>query len=163
MTWREAFLAQARHEHAIYVQFSQRGAAMADQLHYLQMATEKLARGYLAHPSDPEPPETTHAGFIRLLQQIKADPPLRRRLGFTNSRVFSAFVDSLLDLAGKVQALAPAIAGTTRPNPEYPWVDSKSKAILVPFQFQSSELGEFKNARATKLLNLVRRLVIVIT
>jgi hypothetical protein len=158
MTWREAFISQARHDFATYLGLTRRNACMADRLHFLQMATEKLARGYLAAPASPAPPTLTHTGIVRMFQHLKSDLALRQRLGYTHARSFSRYLDSLLGIAGQIQSLAPAIAGTTQPNPEYPWRDAGLNSIVIPWKHDFRSFVDFENANAAKFLKLIAQL-----
>jgi hypothetical protein len=162
MTWRAAFMLQAKHEYALYRRLNDERAAIADQLHYLQMASEKLARGYLAKATDHDPPPMTHAGIIRMLQHLKTDPRIRRKLGFDHRESFRNYLDSLADTARRMQLLAPALAGASRPNPEYPWMDRDSGEICIPFQFGFAEIDEFKFPQVSRFLKLLNRLMAVV-
>jgi len=107
MDWREAFLRQARSDFQVMGQLSRSGAEACRRLHYLQMATEKLARGWGMSAGSLEPPSRTYAGFVRLLQHIQAMPWIRWWLGYDDHLVFSRFVRSLLDVARKLRASIP--------------------------------------------------------
>jgi hypothetical protein len=50
------------------------GAEVCHRLHNLQMAMEKLARGWGMSAGSTEPPPRTHAGFVQLLQHIQGMP-----------------------------------------------------------------------------------------
>jgi hypothetical protein len=162
MTWRNAFIEQARHDYAVYRMLNQQGAVVSDQLHYIQMSSEKLSRGYLADSTDPNPLEMTHAGVVRMLQLLKADRLLRRKLGYASSCSFTLYIDPLLDVAGRIQALAPAIAGTTQPNPEYPWLDRGANEIRVPCRHNFDDMNRAHNPEFEKFLKLLGKLVTVI-
>ncbi len=135
MSWKSAFLAQAASDNRVRRYLRSPQIEYAHRLHYLQMVSEKLAKGWLADANDPNPPVPTHAGFVRLLQTLKGRPDVRRYLGMPAASVFKAYLDSLLDLAAQVESLAPSAAGFGRPNPEYPWRDPTSGAVLVPAEF----------------------------
>jgi hypothetical protein len=126
MTWRDAFLRQARSDYAVWQKLGTPGVEYSHRLHYLQMVAEKLAKGLLCDPGSATPPAPTHAAFVRLLQVLKTRPEIRRQLGYTDASVFKRFLDSLLDLGAKIEGLAPSAAGFAHPNPEYPWRDSNS-------------------------------------
>lgn len=66
------------------------------------------------------------AFLVRLMQTLKGRPMVRRQLRFEDAIVFKQYIDSLLDLADRVERLAPRAAGTSQPNPEYPWGDPAS-------------------------------------
>jgi hypothetical protein len=100
MDWRQAFIEQARSDNDIRKLLNREGVEYAHQLHYIQMTTEKLARGYLADPRNP--PDRTHVGFVRYLKVLKGRPEICRKLGFKDPRAFTSYVNSLLPLAWDV-------------------------------------------------------------
>jgi len=73
MTWRDAFLAQARSDAEIRRLLNRQRTAYSHQLHYLQMLTEKLAKGLMA-PVDGAPPAPTHSAFVRCLPPQASRP-----------------------------------------------------------------------------------------
>jgi hypothetical protein len=114
MNWHEAFLKQARSKDRIRRLLNRPDIEYSHRLHYLQMVTEKLAKWMLADPADSEPPPAVHNAIVRLLQTIKGRPDLRKRLGYSDASIFRAFINSMLDLAGRVEGLAPSSAGISR-------------------------------------------------
>jgi hypothetical protein len=158
MDWREAFLKQARSDFQMMEQLAKSGAEACHRLHYLQMATEKLARGWGASPGSPEPPPMTHIALVRLLQQIKGMPWVCRKLGYDDHRVFSSFVKSLFGVAGKVQGLVPSEAGYDQPNPEYPWRNRGTNTVYSPCDFEFEEFNP-RDVRLKRLVQLVRDLL----
>jgi hypothetical protein len=135
MTWREAFFLQARSENEIRKLLNRAKAEYAHQLHYLQMASEKLAKAYATTPGSLEPPTLTHTGLVRLLRLLKSMPRIRRELGYVHTEAFRAFIDSLIPVAARIERLAPSLASIHEPNPEYPWQDRQTQEIFVPAAF----------------------------
>lgn len=88
MSWRAAFLRQAASDDAIRRMLISVRAPVCHQLPYLQMVTEKLAKGLLQGIANPKPPIPTHSAFVRLLQVIKTSREYRRHFGFTDARSF---------------------------------------------------------------------------
>jgi len=158
MDWREAFFCQARSENKIMTLLNARGVEYSHQLHYIQMVTEKLAKGFLAKAGRAEWQQTSHAAFVTMLRTIKGRPDVRTQLGYKDSQSFNRYIDSLLPLADKIEKLAPALAGTTRPNPEYPWKDRGSSDVLVPAGFAFPEFDP-SDPVMVKLMNLIRQLL----
>ena len=158
MTWREAFLRQARHERTVWRRLNVEKFDIGHQLHFLQMVTEKLAKGFLTAPSSSGPPKFSHKSFVRFLQTLKSMSYLREMLGYTNAESFNAFIDSLLPLAEKIENLAPALAGSTKPNPEYPWKDATTGQIFVPAEFDFPEFDPNK-PQLIKLEHLIGSLL----
>ena len=77
MTWKQAFRKQARSDYDIFSEFNNATnlKPICHQLHYLQMATEKLAKSFFCDQT-LEPPRKTHYGFVRLLRMLKTRPDI---------------------------------------------------------------------------------------
>lgn len=116
--WRMAYLEQAASDYEALQTLAQAGAPLCQQLHYLQMATEKLAKGFLTPPGGARY-GNTHDAFVRFLRSAKNRPEFRRAGRFTNRGQYEAYVDSLLSKAQQVEDLSPE--GGDHANPEYPW------------------------------------------
>lgn len=154
MSWKSAFLAQAASDNRIRHLLDDVTVPYSHRLHYLQMATEKLAKGWLATEGNPAPPVPTHSGLVRLLQTLKGRPDVRRELGIRDASVFRAFVESLLDLADQIESLAPSAAGFGRPNPEYPWREPATGLVVVPAEFAFPAFDP-RGAKMVKLDRLI--------
>jgi hypothetical protein len=121
MGWHESYLAQARGEWAIMKRLADIRVAPCHRLHYLQRVTEKRSKAVLTPTGSATPARTTHTAFVRMLQVIKGRREIREQLGFSDTSIFRSYVDSLLDLAGKIQQLSPDQAGLTQPNRNARW------------------------------------------
>lgn len=161
MSWREAFLKQARSENQIRLLLDDPAIEYSHRLHYLQMVTEKLSKGMMANALDPEPPTPTHLAFVRLLQVLKGRPDIRAQLGYSDSAVFRKFINSLLGMAMQIERLSPAAAGPNHPNPEYPWRDQVTGRVLAPADFEFS-LFDPTNPKMIKLEKLLNALLQVV-
>jgi hypothetical protein len=158
MNWREAFFRQASSDHLIRQRLNTPAVEYCHRLHYLQMMTEKLAKAFLTGPDDQEPPQFSHVMFVRLLRVIRGRPDMRRVLGYSDSAAFRQFIDSLLPLADQIQRLAPSVAGTTQPNPEYPWKPAADQDVIAPADY-AFPLFDPRAPRMIKLETLLDRLV----
>ncbi len=158
MDWREAFISQAQSDFDLLQSLSRGNVAYAHRLHYLQMSAEKLAKAVLTAPAAKAPPEASHAVLVRMLQTLKGQPGIRRALGFDEASVFRAYIDSLLDLAGRIEQLAPALAKFTQPNPEYPWRDHGAGDIVAPCGYDFPEFDP-TNPKLAKMHDLIRQLL----
>ena len=139
MTWKEAFLRQAQHDYGVYLECNASQKPISQQLHYLQMATEKLAKALSCRRKN-DPPRTTHAAMGKFLRIAKTRPDLRRNLGYGgNYRAFVSYVDSLLPFAEKIEALAPEGGKLDKPNTEYPWL-SPSGEVVVPLDHTFNDI-----------------------
>lgn len=124
MIWRNAYFQQAWSDFKVYQDLNNRREAFCHQLHYLQMTTEKLAKGFqCVIGSGPHP--MTHFVFVDFLQGLKRQPRLfSSRMRFKTMKQFSLHVQSLLPVANLIEQLAPAGGNYSRINPEYPWTDA---------------------------------------
>jgi hypothetical protein len=148
MSWREAFLRQAQSDNQVRRRLNTPEIENSHRLHYLQMVAEKLAKAGLTNPGTVDPPKASHNAFVRFLQTLKGQKNIQRQLGYKHRKAFSHFVDSLLPQAAKIERLAPQAAGTTLPNPEYPWRDPKTGAITAPADY---DFPEFDPSRSEML------------
>lgn len=161
MTWREAFLRQARSDAAIMDRLNVPNVEHAHRLHYVQMVSEKLAKGFFQSLHDPDPPRPTHAAFVRMLQAVKARPDIRQILGYANAEAFARFINALLPLAQRIQSLAPSIAGFTQPNAEYPWRPTPAAAVIAPCDHDFAEFDP-RQPQMAKLMTLLQDLTRIV-
>jgi hypothetical protein len=149
MSWRDAFLKQARSDYSMFQTLNKSPLPICHKFHYLQMASEKLAKAYLCGWIGG-PPKKTHKGLVDFLKRSKARPELRRKLGYHGKRNYGAYVayiDSLLGIAGQIEGLAP-MGNLNQVNPEYPWKEEKTGDVICPVEFgfpgfEKAELVEF--------------------
>jgi hypothetical protein len=114
----QLFLDQARSDYETFRLLSRRN--VCHRLHYLQMSTEKLAKVYLwRHGHFPGFGHHKFAPFLRDLD-FSRTADFHRMFGYKDPRRFNSQKTAILDLATRIQELAPA-HGNTGPNPEYPW------------------------------------------
>lgn len=112
----QLFLDQARSDYEIFRFLIRR--EVCHRLHYLQMCTEKLAKVYFWRNGIF--PGFGHHKFEPLLRALESRPDFYTLFGYRDLRRFSSQKTAILDLATKIQALAPA-HGNNLQNPEYPW------------------------------------------
>ena len=158
MSWRTAFLAQARSDNDLRKFLNRSQVPYSHQLHYLQMAAEKLAKGFMTSPTATDPPGFSHAAFVSCLRALKGRPEIRRQLGYASVSAFSSFIDSLLPFADQVERLAPTFAGQTKPNPEYPWQPTPAHEVAVPAEFDFPELKP-NTIKIIQLVDLINKLL----
>ncbi|HEY4329089.1 MAG TPA: hypothetical protein VGN88_05080 [Phycisphaerae bacterium] len=157
MDWKEAFVMQARSDYEMLERLNRSDCEYSHRLHYLQMFSEKLAKGWMAE-FEARRPNLSHVVLVRMLQNLKGRPEVREHLGYSASSVFKRYIDSLLETARRVEALAPSSAGLEGPNPEYPWRDRATRHLFVPCQFEFTEFDP-TSPRMQKLTDLLRRLL----
>jgi hypothetical protein len=157
MTWRDAYLRQAQSDYEIYSYLNGHRAATCHRLHYLQMASEKLAKSFLCS-GNQKPYKKTHYALVRFLKTTKRHPNVSRLLGYcSNHPAYCAYVDGLMDTAKRVEDLAPVGGNHDKLNPEYPWWDC-SRAIQVPADYAFTEFPVTDLAKMQTLLTSLFRI-----
>lgn len=124
------------------------------ELHYLQMATEKLAKAYLWGTKTP--PRLAHASFVQFLRRAALDSRIRQSLNLAHPRQLEDWVRSALPLARAVETLAPDLA-QNGPNPEYPW--PRDLPAIAPAEHDFAISRELDTAKGRKLVDLVAKLI----
>lgn len=154
MGWHQAYLVQARSDYAVLKRLGAAGVENCHRLHYLQMVTEKISKAMLTPPNSKVPAQPSHRMFVRMLQVIKSRPEIRQQLGFRSSLVFKSYLDSILDLAAKIEELSPDQAGFTQPNPEYPWQEDASQPVVAPAEHCFAQFDP-RDPRMVKIERLI--------
>ncbi|MGH7456911.1 MAG: hypothetical protein ACRENG_36510 [bacterium] len=154
LNWRSAFLRQARSDWEAYQKIAEFEWPICHQLHYLQMATEKLSKALLiADDTELESMMGSHAAFVKFFRVIANNRKLQKALGMNKSQQRARF-KTLFPLAHEVELLAPALA-QHGPNPEYPWKDA-SRNILAPADYSFPLLKRLQQSpQGTQLLKYV--------
>jgi len=151
VTWREAYLRQARSDYEVYSFLNTPDVPLCHRLHYLQMASEKLAKSFLSKGSR-KPYKKTHIAFVRFLKISKRYKPIQRELGYAkNLPAYCAYIDSLLGPAQLIEDLAPVGGDHDKVNPEYPWKDATG-VIRVPVDYAFREFSAEDIANIQTLL-----------
>ncbi len=126
----QLFLDQARSDYEIYLCLYQRD--ICHRLHYLQMCTEKLAKAYLWRNGFS--PGFKHNKFEQFLRTLEGRTDFHQMFGYKDPRSFRLLWPAILDLATRVQNLAPA-GGNSGPNPEYPWPPNMPSSGPLSYDF----------------------------
>ena len=149
------FLDQARSDYEVYGRL--RGAAECHRLHYLQMCTEKLAKVYFWRNGNPV--GLKHHVFEPFLRDLETSRPrdFHQMFGYVAARRFSHLKSSILDLASRIQNLAPG-GRNPGPNPEYPW--PPAMPTLGPLAYSFPEWRDWNQTTAGRRLHeFVRNLL----
>ena len=147
-TWETAFLKQARSDMAVFEEANR--YPLCQQLHYLQMATEKLAKAYWSRENNGKRPPGKHTAFVDFLRRCGMYPRIRDAFGM-GRRQFREFTVSLLAKAHEVENLAAA-GDVDKPNPEYPWQENGAVVAPVDYPFPGLSLT---STQMVKLLRLI--------
>ena len=144
MTWAEAFFEQAQSDYAIFKDLCRLDKPKCHQLHYLQMATEKLAKAYMCkRAKKDEPPKTVHAALSKFLRFSKDFSHLRQQMGYHhNYMAYCGYINSVIPIAEAIENLAPSGQNLSHPNPEYPFDTDKGIISPVKYEFKEIELNK---------------------
>lgn len=156
----QGFYEQASSDWAIYELLSSaRRVERCHPLHYLQMATEKIAKAYRIRDvaADVDELARHHSGFAPFVNQFMNSDVVRNEYRGRDAARESKR-QQLHRLAEQVERLAPAIDNLATPeNAEYPW--QRGDTILVPCRYQYPALNFLTEPSGLALLNLVSRAI----
>jgi hypothetical protein len=154
MNWRDAFFTQAWSDYQLLRGLNESRYPLCHKLHYLQMTTEKLAKGFLCHfQGRNAPAQKTHFVFTRFLKISKQRSGLRESLGYErNSKAFSHYVDSLLPMAQKIERLAPMGRLSDQINTEYPWLQENGE-VTCPASYDFPDFNKKDLAEVYRFLS----------
>jgi len=151
--WRTAYSEQAKSDFSMFNELKDGDTPFCHQLHYLQMATEKLAKAYLT-PTGSGRYQKVHNAFVRFIRTAGTMPGIMNAAGFSNREHYQAYLRGLLEKAHLVEDLSPE--GEDHPNPEYPW--QTPNGIETPLRYGFDEL-QFHNPKMIKLLHFVTKCI----
>jgi hypothetical protein len=124
------------------------------ELHFLQMACEKLAKAHLYYSGNPPADiQSSHGHTAKQLPAILRET--HRRL--KRARLEHWLDEEVRHLAAEISRLHPQVdGGGTRPdNCEYPWTDAQGK-VVAPAEHAFSNLALAKSYAGRELLKLLR-------
>jgi hypothetical protein len=156
--WAVAYYHQAYSDWTIFREFSGRSdVPRAQALHYLQMATEKLAKAYRLRDTntDLETLLTSHVGFPAFLNVYMRSPKILDEYAgkFAKWKAVNRYCQAL---ARHVEMLAPAVNREVYPeNAEYPW--EAGERIIVPIFYDFPNLSFLQQPQGRNFLNLIER------
>jgi hypothetical protein len=148
---------QVRSDHAVLILLRENDAHPCQQLHYLQMVTEKIGKAYFWRSG--QPPPRSHASFVRFLQALDDRPRpdltrIAKLFGFQRAVDFGNWIPTISPLAYELERLAPALAGDNGPNPEYPW--PRDRPINAPALYEFAVWNRLTGSgRGRQLLRVV--------
>jgi hypothetical protein len=116
--WKTGLLAQAKSDYAMYQKLEKEQAARCYRLLFLQMATEKLAKGMVSDGT--EPPELSHRAFVSFIkEEARTTESVRIACGFLDKAAYICFLRGIQGIVKFIEDLHPR--GVDKFNPEYPW------------------------------------------
>ena len=158
--WASAFAEQSRSDWQVYDHLAAEPEIPAcHQLHYLQMACEKIAKAYRCRDRSVNLEELLkrHVGFAKFIGSFLASPSMKEAY-----RGRAAQLREVARLARarsrEIEKLAPAVDRAASPeNAEYPW-DSGEK-VISPCQYSYPRLSLLTSPGGRTLLKLVSRAI----
>ena len=152
------FLIQARSDYQVFAILTEKwkksNLPACHALHYLQMATEKLAKArFWKHGRTG----MTHRVFKSFFETLPSDPRAQKAAGYGGkNEQWKAIIRASTQFAEAIQELVPR-QENQGPNPEYPWPPDEPVTAPVEFKFRIwHDLQE--SAKGRKFLKLVERL-----
>ncbi len=156
--WAEAYFRQASSDWRMFAEFLARSDVPAcHALHFLQMATEKLAKAYRFRDTttDEESLLTKHVGFQKFLNSFLLSPQMKAEFRGRDAQLAS-IRKGMVPIAQAIERLAPAVAREGSPgNAEYPW--ELGGAVVAPVDHDFHEVHLLRGAHGRAFLNLVSR------
>jgi hypothetical protein len=158
--WASAFALQSRSDWRVYDRLAAEPQISAcHELHYLQMACEKISKAYRCRDTAANLEEllTRHVGFTKFMGSFLASPSIKEAYrGRDAQRLEVAKLARAL--AREIEKLAPAIDRAGSPeNAEYPWQSGEN--IVVPCQYDYPQLSLLMSPGGRTFLKLVARAI----
>jgi len=134
--WDKAYLRQASSDYEVFRQLLSMPVPPCHQLHYLQMATEKLAKAFLSANARGRRQPNKHESLVHFLNSVDAHDAVRRAFGYESKSQQMAFLRSIMPIARAIEAVYPKALDA--PNLEYPW--ESSGRVLCPRDYDFTDL-----------------------
>jgi hypothetical protein len=151
--WANAYLEQARSDWDTREVVSENGCAACHELHYLQMATEKLGKAALLKSGNPlDSVVGSHKAFVRFLRVAAKNPSLRQRFRYS-ARQLQEHMKAIEPIADQIERLAPALS-REGPNAEYPW-ETPRKEVVAPVSHAFPIVDELRDPKGRQLLKFI--------
>jgi len=148
---------QAQSDYEIFTLLRRQGVPDCHKLHYLQMATEKLAKAFLWKSGTPPP--KSHTGFVQFLRMLgSARSSERDRLaGIFSFRNYNALqnwiYNSISPIAYDLERITPDLANDG-PNTEYPWPHQNPTDTPIDYEFDL--WSTLENSKGRELMTFIK-------
>jgi hypothetical protein len=156
----EAFAAQGRSDWEVYkhlAALTKPSLSQCHALHYLQMATEKIAKAYRIRDTAADVDDLVrhHTGFVEFVNQFFRCEQIRDECRERDAALH-ALQRNATTIAREIEKLAPATDRLASPeNAEYPW--ERDEQILIPCKFGFPNLAMLQQPGGRAVMNLVER------
>lgn len=160
MAWAAAFAEQGRSDWQVYDLLA-KNPRLADchELHYLQMACEKIAKAYRCRDTTTKLEDllTRHVGLAKFVETFLSSPATRRAYRGRGAQL-QQLSRLARTLAKEIERLAPAVDRAGSPeNAEYPW-ESEGE-VISPCQYSFPRLSLLTTAGGRSFLKLMSRAI----
>jgi hypothetical protein len=158
----EAFIAQARSDWGVYRLLTEQRThdghtlSVCHELHYLQMASEKLAKAYRLRDTGSAVDEllSKHTGFAKFVGPFFTAVLKDEYQG--KDAQLRGLIKRARTLARQIEKLAPATDRLATPeNAEYPW-ESEDR-VIAPSRYEFPSLDLLREPGGRAFLNLIER------
>ncbi len=140
--WASAFAEQGSSDLLVYEILSEANVPSCHRLHYLQMATEKIAKAYQVAGGHWSPRKKSHSVAVEFVKLYYNSPSMKKQYDH-NREQFTILRGEMMILAEKIQKLAPAVDDENVPeNVEYPWATSERLEVPCKHKFPIEDLPE---------------------
>ena len=158
--WASAFALQSRSDWQVFDRLAaDPRISTCHELHYLQMACEKIAKAYRCRDTAASLEEllTKHVGFTKFMGSFLASPSIKDAYrGRDAQRREVAKLARVL--AREIERLAPAVDRVISPeNAEYPWQSGEN--VIAPCLYDYPRLSLLTSAGGRTFLKLVARAI----
>lgn len=152
--WARAYARQSLSDWELYTLLVKNNAPRCHQLHYLQMASEKIGKAYRFRDTSTSPKKLLrqHGGFTKFFSAFLLSDRVSQMY---ESKAQLAFITPLCrQIARELETLAPAADPDKRPaNPEYPW--RQGSELFVPHDYEFPNLSLLEDPAGRTFLKLL--------
>jgi len=156
----EAFAAQGRSDWEVYKYLgalTQPSFPACHALHYLQMATEKIAKAYRIRDTKADVDQLArhHTGFEEFVNAFFRTPSIKDEFKGKDGALKTLQANAT-KLAKEIEKLAPAIDQAVAPeNAEYPW--ERDGKVYRPCTYGYPSLSVLRESGGRATMNIVER------
>ena len=152
--WDKAYLRQAQSDYDVFRRLLPLQVPECHKLHYLQMASEKLAKAIMSASQRGHRQPNKHESLIRSFRLVGSYGPVRRALGYSSKNDYASFIRSVTPVAQAIEDLYPK-GIVDRPNPEYPW--ESNGRVICPIDYRFAHLDLLKGSNVKQFLWYLER------
>lgn len=150
--WARAFALQGASDLKVYEILSQARVESCHRLHYLQMATEKIAKAFRVGAGKLPPRRKSHVAAAEFVKLYYHHGSMRTKYGGKHEQL-TIVRDQMVIVASQIEKLAPAVDEEAVPeNVEYPWATSVKLEVPCQHRFPIEDLPEWQLNQFVQML-----------